>query len=74
MRLKSQRNRMFIHGDLIKFHLLCLNVELKYLRRPNMLEDIEPRDDIVLSSGDTLIVLGVANKLNTLEKYLLTGK
>jgi CPA2 family monovalent cation:H+ antiporter-2 len=51
-----------------------LNVELKYLRRPNMLEDIEPRDDIVLSSGDILIVLGVANKLNTLEKYLLTGK
>jgi CPA2 family monovalent cation:H+ antiporter-2 len=51
-----------------------LNVELKYLRRPNMLEDIEPRDDIVLSSGDILIVLGVTNKLNALEKYLLTGK
>ena len=51
-----------------------LNVELKYLRRPNMLEDIEPRDDIVLSSGDVLVVLGVANKLNALEKYVLTGK
>ncbi len=51
-----------------------LNVELKYLRRPNMLEDIEPRDDIVLSSGDVLVVLGVANKINALEKYVLTGK
>jgi Trk K+ transport system NAD-binding subunit len=39
-----------------------------------MLEDIEPRDDIVLSSGDVLVVLGVANKLNALEKYVLTGK
>jgi CPA2 family monovalent cation:H+ antiporter-2 len=50
------------------------NVELKYLRRPNMLEDIEPRDDIVLSSGDVLVVLGTADKLNALEKYILTGK
>jgi CPA2 family monovalent cation:H+ antiporter-2 len=50
------------------------NVELKYLRRPNMLEDIEPRDDIVLSSGDVLVVLGIPDKLNALEKYILTGK
>jgi CPA2 family monovalent cation:H+ antiporter-2 len=50
------------------------SVELKYLRRPNMLEDIEPRDDIVLSSGDVLVVLGIADKLNALEKYILTGK
>jgi len=39
-----------------------------------MLEDIEPRDDIVLSSGDVLVVLGIADKLNALEKYILTGK
>jgi CPA2 family monovalent cation:H+ antiporter-2 len=51
-----------------------LNTEVKYLRRPNMLEDIEPRDDIVLSSRDILVVIGTADKLNALEKYILTGK
>jgi Trk K+ transport system NAD-binding subunit len=39
-----------------------------------MLEDIEPRNDIVLSSGDVLVILGNADKLNALEKYILTGK
>ena len=39
-----------------------------------MLEDIEPRDDIVLSSRDILVVIGTSDKLNALEKYILTGK
>jgi len=51
-----------------------LNTEVKYLRRPNMLEDIEPRNDIVLSPRDILVVIGTADKLNALEKYILTGK
>ena len=59
---------------LMQIPFTMFNVELKYLRRPNMLEDIEPRDDIVLSSGDVLVVLGIADKLNALEKYILTGK
>ena len=59
---------------LVQIPFAMLNIEVKYLRRPNMLEDIEPRDDIVLSSGDILVVLGTADKLNALEKYILTGK
>ena len=60
--------------QLIQIPFAMFNVELKYLRRPNMLEDIEPRNDIVLSSGDVLVILGNADKLNALEKYILTGK
>ena len=60
--------------QLIQIPFSMFNVELKYLRRPNMLEDIEPRNDIVLSSGDVLVILGNADKLNALEKYILTGK
>ena len=59
---------------LVQIPFAMLNTEVKYLRRPNMLEDIEPRNDIVLSSGDILVVLGTADKLNALEKYILTGK
>jgi CPA2 family monovalent cation:H+ antiporter-2 len=59
---------------LVQIPFAMLNTEVKHLRRPNMLEDIEPRDDIVLSSGDILVVLGTADKLNALEKYILTGK
>jgi len=60
--------------QLIQIPFAMFNVELKYLRRPNMLEDIEPRNDIILSSGDVLVILGNADKLNALEKYILTGK
>jgi CPA2 family monovalent cation:H+ antiporter-2 len=67
--------KSYVHSwKLNQIPFAMLDVELKYLRRPNMLENIEPRDDIVLSSGDVLVLLGVANKLNALEKYLLTGK
>ena len=59
---------------LIQIPFTMFNVELKYLRRPNMLEDIKPRDDIILSKGDILVVLGTTKEIDALEKYMLTGK
>ncbi|MBA0922030.1 MAG: cation:proton antiporter [Nitrosospira sp.] len=59
---------------LIQIPFTMFNVELKYLRRPNMLEDIKPRDDIILSKGDILVVLGTMKEIDVLEKYILTGK
>ena len=68
-------DKSHIHSwKLIQIPFAMFNSELKYLRRPNMLEDIEPREDIVLASGDVLVVLGTADKLDALEKYILTGK
>jgi len=51
-----------------------LNIEIQYLRRPNMLEDIEPRPDIILSKGDVLVLLGLPKDLKKFEKYALNGK
>lgn len=51
-----------------------LNVEPHFLRRPNMLEDIQPRPDIVLSDGDVLVLLGSTEGLLEAENYLIYGK
>ncbi|NQW34553.1 MAG: cation:proton antiporter [Methylophilales bacterium] len=51
-----------------------LNVEIQYLRRPNMLENIDPRPDIILSKGDVLVLLGSPKDLEQFEKYALNGK
>ncbi|MDA1338723.1 MAG: cation:proton antiporter [Proteobacteria bacterium] len=58
-------------SDLI---ILELNVEIQYLRRPNMLENIDPRPDIILSKGDVLVLLGPRKDLEQFEKYALNGK
>ena len=58
-------------SDLI---ILELNVEIQYLRRPNMLENIDPRPDIILSKGDVLVLLGPPKDLEQFEKYALNGK
>tara|TARA_B110001450_G_C17440568_1_gene407758 strand:- start:114 stop:737 length:624 start_codon:yes stop_codon:yes gene_type:complete len=49
------------------------NIEIQHLRRPNMLENIEPREDIVLSSGDIIVILGLQADLNIFEKYVING-
>ena len=51
-----------------------LNVEPHFLRRPNMLEDIPPRPDIVLAEGDVLVLLGSSQNLVEAENYLIYGK
>ena len=38
-----------------------------------MLENIEPRPDIVISSGDILVVVGTQVNLNLFEKYVING-
>lgn len=49
------------------------DVELQYIRRPNMLEDIHPRPDIMLAVGDVLVLLGSAEDLVAIEIFLISG-
>ena len=57
------------HIDLARF-----NIEIQFIRRPNMLEDIAPRGDITLVDGDVLVLLGLPDDLVTAETYLISGK
>jgi CPA2 family monovalent cation:H+ antiporter-2 len=57
------------HIDFAKF-----NVEVQLIRRPNMLEDIAPRPDIVLGEGDVLVLLGTPEDLIAAETYLISGQ
>ena len=57
------------HIDIAKF-----NVEVQLIRRPNMLEDIIPRDDITLAEGDVLVLFGSPQNLIAAEIYLISGK
>ena len=50
------------------------SVEIQHLRRPNMLEDIEPRPDIKLSKDDVIVILGLPNNLIEFEKFTINGK
>ena len=54
--------------------LAGFSVQLQILRRPNMLEDIHPRPDIVLADGDVLVLLGSPENLIAIEIYLISGK
>ena len=49
-------------------------ISIHHLRRPNMLEDIEPRDDLRLNTGDILVVLGHFEEIRLFENYSLNGK
>ena len=49
------------------------DVALQYIRRPNMLEDIHPRPDIMLAEGDVLVLLGSAEDLVAVEIFLISG-
>jgi monovalent cation:H+ antiporter-2, CPA2 family len=57
------------HIDLARF-----NVEVQLIRRPNMLEGIAPRGDIMLAEGDVVVLLGSPDNLIAAEIYLISGK
>ena len=63
------KNLRLDHIDLARF-----NVEVQLIRRPNMLEDIHPRDDIVLAAGDVLVLFGSPQSLIAAEIYLISGR
>ncbi len=63
------KNLRLDHIDLAKF-----SVEVQLIRRPNMLEDITPRGDIMLADGDVLVLFGSPQSLIAAEIYLITGK
>ena len=56
------------HIDFAKYQ-----IEIQMIRRPNMLEDIQPRPDIVLAEGDVLVLLGTSHNLVAIEIYLMSG-
>jgi CPA2 family monovalent cation:H+ antiporter-2 len=63
------KNLRLDHIDLARF-----NVEVQLIRRPNMLEDITPRDDIALTPGDVLVLFGSPQDLIAAEIYLISGR
>jgi CPA2 family monovalent cation:H+ antiporter-2 len=50
------------------------NIEIQHLRRPNMLEDIEVRQDIRLKEGDVIVILGLPKDLIEFEKFTITSE
>jgi monovalent cation:H+ antiporter-2, CPA2 family len=68
-------NNSFVHGmHLAAIPFEKMNVQLKKIRRPNMLEPISPRPDIQLSEGDVLVLLGNNESLVAAEVFLVSGK
>lgn len=63
------KNLRIDHINFAKF-----NIEVQLIRRPNMLEDIAPRGDIMLADGDVLVLYGSPQDLIAAEIYLITGK
>ena len=62
------------NNTIANLSLRNFDIEIQYIRRPNMLENIEPRPDIVLSAGDILVIIGTQENLNLFEKYSINGE
>ena len=69
------KNKSFLNGKLLSdIPFEEYGISVHHLRRPNMLEDIEPRDDLRLNTGDIVVVLGHFEEIMLFENYSLNGK
>ena len=69
------KNKSFLNGKLLSdIPFEEYGISIHHLRRPNMLEDIEPRDDLRLNTGDVVVVLGHFEEIRLFENYSLNGK
>ena len=72
--IEVRKNPLLLSVKLEDIRFEDFHIQIQYLRRPNMLEDIEPRPDIILLNGDALVILGLQKDINKFEKYIGTGK
>lgn len=69
------KNKSFLNGKILSdIPFEDYGISIHHLRRPNMLEDIEPRDDLRLDTGDVVVVLGHSEEIRLFENYSLNGK
>lgn len=69
------KNKSFINGKVLsELPLDKFGVSIHHLRRLNMLEDIEPRDDLILVPGDVIVLLGHFDEIRLFENYSANGK
>ena len=72
--VEVKRNPLLMGSMLENIRFEDFNIQIQYLRRPNMLENIDPRPDIILDDGDILVILGLQQNINHFEKYISSGK
>ena len=72
--IEVKRNPLLMGSMLENIRFEDFNIQIQYLRRPNMLENIDPRPDIILDDGDILVILGLQQNINHFEKYISSGK
>ena len=72
--IEIKRNPLLMKNKLENVRFEDFNIQIQYLRRPNMLENIDPRPDIILDDGDILVILGLQQNINHFEKYISSGK
>ena len=66
-------NSFILGHKLSELQIGDFDVEVQYLRRPNMLENIDPRPDIVLGVGDIIVILGTQPNISKFHKYVFAG-
>ena len=72
--IEVKLNPLLMKNKLENVRFEDFNIQIQYLRRPNMLENIDPRPDIILDDGDILVILGLQQNINHFEKYISSGK